>query len=395
MSSDGLTSTSPATSSGRVSASRMASVPPIDSAGDEHAVALGGEGVEGLADRRRPLVVGAQVAVLPAGAVAGQQRTADGEALGGQVLTPRAHAHRRAGEAVHEQDAGAAVRGPLARRGTRTARRRASRRSARSVQTRGSSSASGGACRPCDGWIAHRWRPIVDRPPRSLVWQFTREACCSTGSSSSSRSDPPVQVVFRPTAEGTEHVPATGAAILASNHLSAADWIFMPLSLKRRVTFLAKAEYFTGTGVKGFLQRPSSPAPGRCRSTGPAPRPPRTRSGPACGILREGKLLGIYPEGTRSPGRPAVPRQDRRRPDGAGDRRARRSRWRWSTAPQEAAVRPEDHPGDGALRRAAGLLPLRGPLRRPLRRAVDHRRDHVRDHEAVGPGVRRRLRRDR
>ena len=66
---------------------------------------------------------------------------------------------------------------------------------------------------------------------------------------------PVVKLVFRPRAEGTEHIPATGAAILASNHLSAADWIFMPLSLKRRVTFLAKAEYFTGAGIKGFLQR--------------------------------------------------------------------------------------------------------------------------------------------
>src|SRR3954452_21505644 len=66
---------------------------------------------------------------------------------------------------------------------------------------------------------------------------------------------PAVKLGFRPRAEGMENVPATGAAILASNHLSAADWIFMPLSLKRRVTFLAKAEYFTGKGVKGFLQR--------------------------------------------------------------------------------------------------------------------------------------------
>src|SRR3712207_2365378 len=66
---------------------------------------------------------------------------------------------------------------------------------------------------------------------------------------------PVVKLVFRPQVEGVENVPRTGAAILASNHLSAADWVFMPLSLRRRVTFLAKNEYFTGTGVKGFLQR--------------------------------------------------------------------------------------------------------------------------------------------
>jgi 1-acyl-sn-glycerol-3-phosphate acyltransferase len=86
---------------------------------------------------------------------------------------------------------------------------------------------------------------------------------------------PVVHAVFRPRAEGTEHVPEAGAAILASNHLSAADWIHMPLSLKRRVTFLAKAEYFTGKGIKGALQRAFP-------STGRAPRPPRTRSRRVC-----------------------------------------------------------------------------------------------------------------
>ncbi|WP_245158984.1 lysophospholipid acyltransferase family protein [Blastococcus sp. TF02A-35] len=112
---------------------------------------------------------------------------------------------------------------------------------------------------------------------------------------------PVVRLVFRPKAEGTQHVPATGAAILASNHLSAADWIFMPLQLKRRVTFLAKAEYFTGTGVKGFLQRAFFTGAGQVpidRSSASA-----AENAIQTGIrtLREGKLLGIYPEGTRSP----------------------------------------------------------------------------------------------
>ncbi|WP_232796971.1 lysophospholipid acyltransferase family protein [Blastococcus atacamensis] len=112
---------------------------------------------------------------------------------------------------------------------------------------------------------------------------------------------PVVQLVFRPKAEGAEHVPATGAAILASNHLSAADWIFMPLQLKRRVTFLAKAEYFTGTGVKGFLQRAFFTGAGQV----PIDRSSASAAEDAIqtGIraLRDGKLLGIYPEGTRSP----------------------------------------------------------------------------------------------
>jgi 1-acyl-sn-glycerol-3-phosphate acyltransferase len=112
---------------------------------------------------------------------------------------------------------------------------------------------------------------------------------------------PAVHGIFRPKAEGTEHVPETGAAILASNHLSAADWIFMPLSLKRRVTFLAKAEYFTGTGVKGFLQRVFFAGSGQVPidRTDASAAEDAIRTG--LRILNEGKVLGIYPEGTRSP----------------------------------------------------------------------------------------------
>ena len=112
---------------------------------------------------------------------------------------------------------------------------------------------------------------------------------------------PIVKLVFRPRAVGTGHVPATGAAIIASNHLSAADWIFMPLSLRRRVTFLAKAEYFIGTGPKGVAQRVFFGGSGQV----PIDRTNATAAEDAIRtgirILGEGKLLGIYPEGTRSP----------------------------------------------------------------------------------------------
>jgi 1-acyl-sn-glycerol-3-phosphate acyltransferase len=112
---------------------------------------------------------------------------------------------------------------------------------------------------------------------------------------------PVVKLVFHPRAEGTEHVPTTGAAILASNHLSAADWIFMPLSLRRRVTFLAKAEYFTGTGLKGVAQRIFFAGSGQVPidRTNASAAEDAIRTGVR--ILREGKLLGIYPEGARSP----------------------------------------------------------------------------------------------
>lgn len=112
---------------------------------------------------------------------------------------------------------------------------------------------------------------------------------------------PVVRVLFRPRAEGTEHVPARGAAILASNHLSAADWIFMPLVIKRRVTFLAKAEYFTGSGVKGFLQRAFFSGAGQVPIDRTSASAAEDAIQTGLRILRGGQMLGIYPEGTRSP----------------------------------------------------------------------------------------------
>ncbi|MGY1813147.1 lysophospholipid acyltransferase family protein [Blastococcus sp. SYSU D00820] len=112
---------------------------------------------------------------------------------------------------------------------------------------------------------------------------------------------PVAKLVFRPQAEGVEHVPSSGAAIIASNHLSAADWVFMPLSLRRRVTFLAKAEYFTGTGVKGFLQRAFFSGAGQVPIDRSSASAAENAIQTGIRILREGKLLGIYPEGTRSP----------------------------------------------------------------------------------------------
>jgi 1-acyl-sn-glycerol-3-phosphate acyltransferase len=107
--------------------------------------------------------------------------------------------------------------------------------------------------------------------------------------------------MFRPVVEGAEHVPEKGAAIIASNHLSFSDSIFMPLMVSRRVTFLAKQEYFTGRGLKGFLSRMFFTGVGQVpidRSSGSAAKA-ALETGKR--ILAEGKLLGIYPEGTRSP----------------------------------------------------------------------------------------------
>ena len=111
---------------------------------------------------------------------------------------------------------------------------------------------------------------------------------------------PVLRIVFRPVVEGADHVPEEGPAILASNHLSYADWLFMPLTLPRRVTFVAKAEYFTTPGIKGWFQKKFFSGSGQV---------PIDRSGASAAegalsaakrILDEGELFGIYPEGTRS-----------------------------------------------------------------------------------------------
>jgi len=111
---------------------------------------------------------------------------------------------------------------------------------------------------------------------------------------------PLLKLVFRPTVEGIENVPDEGPVILASNHLSYADWLFMPLTLDRKVTFVAKAEYFTTPGIKGWLQK--------MFFTGAGQVPIDRTSGDAASgalvtakrVLSEGEMFGIYPEGTRS-----------------------------------------------------------------------------------------------
>jgi 1-acyl-sn-glycerol-3-phosphate acyltransferase len=111
---------------------------------------------------------------------------------------------------------------------------------------------------------------------------------------------PPVRRIFRPVAEGLANVPSSGPAILASNHLSYADWLFMPLVIDRRVTFVAKSDYFTGVGLKGWTQKRFFAGTGQVpidRSGGRASEG-ALRAG--LRVLDRGELFGIYPEGTRS-----------------------------------------------------------------------------------------------
>ncbi len=111
---------------------------------------------------------------------------------------------------------------------------------------------------------------------------------------------PLLRLVFRPKIEGVENVPDEGPAILASNHLSYADWLFMPLTLSRRVTFVAKAEYFTGKGIKGWLQRTFFFGAGQVPIDRSGGRASEGAILSGLKILRNGNLFGIYPEGTRS-----------------------------------------------------------------------------------------------
>lgn len=112
---------------------------------------------------------------------------------------------------------------------------------------------------------------------------------------------PVLRVLFRPWITGHGRIPTRGGAILASNHLSFSDSIFLPLMVSRRITFPAKKEYFTGKGVKGWATKMFFTTTGQIpmdRSGGEASMV-AVRTG--LKFLRRGELFGIYPEGTRSP----------------------------------------------------------------------------------------------
>ena len=125
---------------------------------------------------------------------------------------------------------------------------------------------------------------------------------------------PWLRMVFRPRVTGAENVPVEGPAILASNHLSYADWLFMPLTLPRRVTFVAKAEYFTAPGRQGLAAedvlrrlRPGADRPLRRQRV-------RGRDHLREAAARRGRAVRHLPRGHPLARRQALPRQGRRRP---------------------------------------------------------------------------------
>ncbi|WP_326822511.1 1-acyl-sn-glycerol-3-phosphate acyltransferase [Streptosporangium sp. NBC_01639] len=110
-------------------------------------------------------------------------------------------------------------------------------------------------------------------------------------------SAPFLHLLWPTEVSGTEHVPRTGPAILASNHLSVLDSTFLPLVLPRQVRFVAKSEYFTGNPITAAYMR----ATGQISIDRQSPTTAQDTLDAAARVLREGDLFGIYPEGTRSP----------------------------------------------------------------------------------------------
>ena len=112
---------------------------------------------------------------------------------------------------------------------------------------------------------------------------------------------PILNLLFRPWVRGGENVPKKGGAVLASNHLSFVDSIFLPLKVRRPVTFLAKSDYFTGKGFKGAIVRWLFKSTGQLPIDRSGGKASEDSLNTGLGVLERKLLLGIYPEGTRSP----------------------------------------------------------------------------------------------
>jgi 1-acyl-sn-glycerol-3-phosphate acyltransferase len=111
---------------------------------------------------------------------------------------------------------------------------------------------------------------------------------------------PLARVLWRPTVTGLDHVPESGGVILASNHLSFVDSVVIPCVVPRKVVFLAKSDYFTGSGVKGAAQRAWFEGLGMLPVDRDDTKAAIASLDTALQVLGRGEAFGIYPEGTRS-----------------------------------------------------------------------------------------------
>jgi 1-acyl-sn-glycerol-3-phosphate acyltransferase len=112
---------------------------------------------------------------------------------------------------------------------------------------------------------------------------------------------PLLRLMARPDVIGAEHIPASGPAILASNHLSVVDSVYLPLMVPRPVTFAAKSEYFTGTRMRDRVVGAYLRSTNQLSTDRAGARAAQAMLDAALQLLRDGQLFGIYPEGTRSP----------------------------------------------------------------------------------------------
>lgn len=112
---------------------------------------------------------------------------------------------------------------------------------------------------------------------------------------------PIVKAIYRPWVVGRANIPTSGPAILASNHLSVSDSIFLPLVIDRPMSFLAKSDYFTGKGLKGWATRVFMKGTGQIPIDRTGGKASEASLNTGLQVLGRGHLLGIYPEGTRSP----------------------------------------------------------------------------------------------
>jgi len=111
---------------------------------------------------------------------------------------------------------------------------------------------------------------------------------------------PVARMIYRPVIEGRDNIPRTGPLLLASNHLSFIDSFVIPLAAPRRVVFLAKAEYFTGHGIRGLWVRSLFTAVGAVPVQRGTAGAAQEALDAALEVLGEGLAFAIYPEGTRS-----------------------------------------------------------------------------------------------
>ena len=112
---------------------------------------------------------------------------------------------------------------------------------------------------------------------------------------------PLLKTIYRPWVEGAENIPSTGPVIIVGNHLSVIDSFIMPIMVDRRVYFLAKSDYFTGTGLKGWFVRSFMLSVGQLPIDRSGGKASEASLNTGLSVLDRGDVLGIYPEGTRSP----------------------------------------------------------------------------------------------